>query len=92
MLLNLAKGKEDLKALFTKGSKKKEKKRAGILNMGKRFKGPVKQAQVEEDSSEENENQDEDARSTRARGGNNQISEDEDCFDEQYPPVEDKYK
>ena len=45
-----------------------------------------------EDSSEEDENQDEDARSTRAGGGNNPISEDEDYFDEQYPPAEDKYK
>ena len=60
--------------------------------MGKRFKGPFLQVQIEEDSSEEDENQDEDARSTRVRGGNNQISEDEDYFDEQYPLADDKYK
>ena len=60
--------------------------------MGKRFKGSVHQVQVVEESSEEDENPDEDARSTRAGGANNQASEDEDYFDEQYPPVEDKYK
>ena len=50
--------------------------------MGKRFKGPVWRVQVVEDSSEEDENQDEDARSTRVGGGNNPISKDEDYFDE----------
>ena len=51
---------------------KKTKKKA-VINMGKRFKGPVRQVQIEED-----ENQDKDVRSTRAGGGNNQISEVED--------------
>ena len=41
MFLNLAKGQEDLKTLFTKGSKKKTKKKVVILNMGRRFKGPT---------------------------------------------------
>ena len=72
-------------------AKKKTKKKA-LINMGKRFKGPVRQVQVVEESSEEDENQDEDARSTHAGGANNQASEDEDYFDEQYPPVKDKYK
>ena len=72
-------------------TKKKTKKKV-VINMGKRFKGPVRQVQVEEDSSMEDENQDEDARSTRVGGGNNQISEDEDYFDKQYPPADDKYK
>ena len=47
-------------------AKKKTKKKA-LINMGKRFKGPARQVQVVEDSSEEDENQDEDARRTRAR-------------------------
>ena len=89
MLLNLAKGQEYLKVLFTKESKNKN---VVILNMGKKFKGLVHQIQVEEDSSKEDENQDEDARSTRDGGGNNQISEDEDFSDEKYPPTDDKYK
>ena len=41
MFLNLAKGQKDLKALFTKESKKKTKKKVVILNMGKKFKGPI---------------------------------------------------
>ena len=60
--------------------------------MGKRFKGPVWQVQVAKDSSEEDENQNEDAMRTRGGIANNQASEDEDYFDEQYPPAEDKYK
>ena len=44
MLLNLAKGQEDLKTLFTKDKKKKTKKRVGVLNTGRRLRGPAKQA------------------------------------------------
>ena len=40
-------------------TKKKTKKRAVILNMGRRFKGPAQLAQIEEASSEEEDNQDE---------------------------------
>ena len=39
MFTNLTQGQKDLKELIIK---KKKKKIAGILNMGKRFKGPVK--------------------------------------------------
>ena len=53
-------------------TKKKTKKKV-VINTGKRFKGPTRLVQVEKDSSEEDENQDEDAMSSRARGGNNQI-------------------
>ena len=44
MFLNLAKGQEDLKALFTKGRKKKTKKKVVVLNIGRRFKGPAQLA------------------------------------------------
>ena len=40
MFLSLAKGQEELKALITKERKEKTKKPSGILNMGKRIKGP----------------------------------------------------
>ena len=60
--------------------------------MGKRFKGSVRQVQIVEESSEEEENQDEEARRTHVGGANNQASEDEDYFDEQYPSAEDRYK
>ena len=88
MLLNLAKGQEDLKTLFTKESKKKTKKKVVILNMGRRFKGPAQLAQKEDASSEEEDNQEEEARSTRAR--DNQATEDEDYSEEQYPPADEK--
>ena len=78
-LLTLAKGQQKLMSLLV--AKKKTKKKE-LINMGKRFKGPVRQVQVEEDSSEEDENQNEDSRSTRAGVANNQASEDEDYFDE----------
>ena len=64
-LMNLAKGKQEIMELLT--AKKKTKKRAVILNMGRRFKGPAWLAQVEEVSFEEEDNQEEDVRSTRAR-------------------------
>ena len=72
-------------------TKKKTKKQV-VINMGRRFKGPARLAQAKDVSSEEDNNQDEDVRSTRDGGGNNQISEDEDYSEEQYPPAGDKYK
>ena len=50
-------------ALLT--TKKKAKKRTVILNRGRRFKGPARLAQIEEASSEEEDNQDKDVRRTR---------------------------
>ena len=71
---------------------KKTKKRDVILNMGRSFKGPARLAQIEQASSEEEDNQEEEVKSTRVRGGNNQITKDEDYFKEQYPPADEKYK
>ena len=85
-LLTLAKGQQELLTLLV--AKKKTKKKA-FINMGKRFKGQV---QIVEESSEEDKNQDEEARSTRDGGANNQASEDEDYFGEKYPLIKDKYK
>ena len=42
MFLALAKGQEDLEALIIKEKTKKAKKPAGVLNLGRRFKGPAK--------------------------------------------------
>ena len=69
-LLNLVKGNQELMTLLV--VKKKSKKKA-LINMGKRFEGPVRQVQLVEDSFEEDKNQDEDERSTRAGGGNNPV-------------------
>ena len=89
-LLNLAQGQKDLMALVAK--KKKTKKSVVILNMGRRFKGPAQPVQVDDISSEEDDNQEEYSRSIKPEGRNNQGSEDEDYSDEQYPPADDKYK
>ena len=42
MFITLAKGQEDLKALILK-EKKKKKKTSGVLNLGRRFRGLLKQ-------------------------------------------------
>ena len=44
MFLALAKGQEDLKALIIKEKTKKPKKLVGVLNLGRRFRGPAKRA------------------------------------------------
>ena len=81
-------------ALISK--KKKTRKPAGILNMGRRFKAPAKPVKTADISSDEDNNQEEDGRSAKAEGGSNQgygkIPEDEDYSDEQYPPADDRYK
>ena len=69
-LLNLAKGQQEMMALLI--TKKKTKKRVVILNMGRRFKGPAQPVRVNDVSSEEDDNQEEDGRSVRGEGRNNQ--------------------
>ena len=51
-LMTLAKGQQELMTTLT--TKKKKKK--ALINMGKRFKEPILQVQIVEDSSEEDEN------------------------------------
>ena len=71
---------------------KKKPKRKALVNMGKRFREAIRQIPVVEDSSEEDENKIGEARSTQAGCVNDRVSDDEDYFDEQYPPADDKYK
>ena len=59
--------------------------------MGRRFKEQVRQIPVVEDSSEEDENQIGEIKSTQDDCVNNQAYDD-DYFDEQYPPANIKYK
>ena len=42
MIMALAKGKEELKALIVKDKTKKPRMTTGVVNLGKRFKGPLK--------------------------------------------------
>ena len=71
--------------------KKKKKRSVGVLNLGRRFKGPVKQVSELVTPSRERDNQEGDPReeyhSTR------EYEEDEpDYSEEQYPPADNKYK
>ena len=69
---------------------KPEKK--ALLNMGRRFKEQVRQIPVVEDSSEEDENQIGEVKSTQDDCVNDQASDSDGYFDEQYPPANVKYK
>ena len=44
MIMALAKGKEELKALIVKEKTKKPKKPAGVVNLGRKIRGPVRRA------------------------------------------------
>ena len=70
MFLNLAKGQEKLEAIIAKEKKKKTKKPIGVLNMGRRFRGPVKRAQDLDIPSDEDDNQDEDGKSVKTERNN----------------------
>ena len=48
MILNLAKGQEELKTLLTEKKKKKTRKSVGVINLGRRFRGPIKQVEETE--------------------------------------------
>ena len=99
--VTLAKGQEDLKALILKEKKKKKKKKnkkknknkkkiSGVLNLGRKFRGALKQPVDLTSSSKEGENQE---RETREDDPIPEVSNnDTDYNDEQYPPTEDRYK
>ena len=90
MFLTLEKGQEDLKTFLIK-EKKKAKKPVGVLNMGRRFKGPARRTLDFTTSYGERDNQE---------GKNKEVtdppeSEEEEevvYSEEQYPPADDKYK
>ena len=88
-LVTLAKGKQKLMTLL---AAKKKPKRKSLVNMGKRFKESIRQIPVVEDSSEEDQNQIGEARSTQDGCINDQVSDDEDYFDKKYLPADVKYK
>ena len=91
MFLNLAKGQEELKALITNAMKKKKKKKPlNILNMGRKFRGPVKRAQDIDISLDEDDERDKDGKSVKTEKSNHgsekfSFEEEEDYLDEQYP-------
>ena len=56
MIMALTKGQKELKSLLVK-EKKKPKKSAGVVNLGRRFKGPLRQVVELTSSSKEGDNQ-----------------------------------
>ena len=77
------------------GNKKKTKKLVVFLNMGKRFKGLVRRALDFEIPLNEDDNQEKDDESVKAKENKNLGScqdSDEDYSIEQYPPADDRYK
>src|ERR1043165_8289124 len=86
MFTNLAQGQKDMKELIIK---KKKKKIVGILNMGKRFRGPVKVVRQLEFSDKSGETES----SVKNNEGSHHESEnkEENYMSEQYPNDE-KYK
>ena len=57
MIMALAKGKEELKALIVKEKTKKPKKPAGVVNLGRRITRPVRRASELVTLSKEGDNQ-----------------------------------
>lgn len=89
MILNLSKGKEELKALLLE-KKKKDKKPVSFINMGRRFKGRASRVKIEIPKSKEDETEDD---SEDEKDNHINLEDDsEDSEDEQYPPEDDKYK
>ena len=85
MFLTMAKGQEDLKTLLLKDKKKKSKRSVGVLNLGRRLKGPFKGALDLPTPSNIGDSHEED----------NSLEIDKveaDYSEEQYPPADDKYK
>ena len=81
-ILNLSKGQEELKTILTK-KKRKTKKAIGIINMGRRFRGPVKQAkEVEIPTNSDNEQ--EGNPSIKLEGNSNHESDNHSEGEEEY--------
>ncbi|XP_058774215.1 uncharacterized protein LOC131648479 [Vicia villosa] len=89
IILNLAKGQDELKALLTK--KTKTKKIKGVINMGKRFKGRPKrpeEAGIPKDEEEDNHNYGSQVGSDGQEGEEEEEPYDEDDSDEKYKLLE----
>ena len=83
----LTKGQEELKALLVK-EKKNPRKLAGVVNLGRRIRGPVQRASKLITSSKEGNNQEAE---TREEDFSPKESDDESDYDEeQYPLADEK--
>ena len=93
LLMNLAKGQEELKTLLEKEKEKKKKKRVGVATMGRRFNGEARRVlEFPPTSDEGTSKRDRVAVPSESDAKEEEVEEDEDYSDQQYPPADDKYK
>ena len=90
LLMTLAKGQEELKALLEKEREKKKKKRVGVATLGRRFEGQAKRVLDFPSTSEEGEGKGKGVAVPSKYEAEEE--EDEDYSEQQYPPTDDKYK
>src|SRR3954468_7916732 len=88
MILNLANGRNELKALLTKKDKK-TKRPKGVINMGRRFRGRPKKAEDAEIPKNE-EDEERDNISVKNNQGSHVGSDGEEEEEEEYPEDEDE--
>src|SRR3954463_2276823 len=89
LILNLSKGKDELKTLLTK-KEKKTKKPKGVINLGRRFKGRPKKAAETVIPKDEEEKEEGDDLSVKNNQGSHVGSDGEEEAEEEYPEDEDE--
>ena len=87
MIMDLDKGKEELKALIVKENTNKP---AGMVNLGRRFRGPLTQVVELTSSSKEGDNQEGETREEDP--SLREFDNETDYNEEQYPLADEKYK
>ena len=96
LLMTLARGQEDLKALL--GNKeqekgKKKKKRVGVATLGRRFENEARRVLEFPSTSDEGTGKGKGvALPSESEAEEEEVEEDEDYSKQQYPPADDKYK
>ena len=97
LLMTLAKGQEDLKALL--GNKeqekgKKKKKRVGVATLGRRFENEARRVlEFPPSTSDEGTGKGKGAAlPSESEAEEEEVEEDEDYSEQQYPPADDRYK
>ena len=93
LLMTLAKGQEDLKALLEKDKEKEKKKnkRVGLATMGRRFENQARRFLDFPSTSDEGVGKGKgDAAPSESEA--EEEEEEEDYSEQQYPPADDKYK
>src|SRR3954471_18186502 len=88
LILTLANGQNELKALLTKKEKNTEKPK-GVINLGRRFKGRPKKAEETGIPKEEEEEEEEDDFSVKNNQGSHVGSDSQEEEEEEYPQDED---